>query len=192
MLPLPKQDLPVHLRANPFFVFSFEFPFILSPSFISSVTCLPALLTTSYQTVPWWEASEDEEEGRKKGERKSEGEWGLRKGNECGWSPGAVSCCPSLWEVSIYPVLSFCLWILRVDLLLPVRQPCHPRSVSTCLKYILPTLIPHSFYTLSLSCIFTSFIWGCKICKQIRRTVFCLRKSGANCRYICLLLKRRL
>lgn len=50
MLPLPKQDLPVHLRANPFFVFSFEFPFILSPSFISSVTCLPALLTTSYQT----------------------------------------------------------------------------------------------------------------------------------------------
>lgn len=44
----------------------------------------------------------------------------------------------------------------------------------------LPTLIPHPFYTLSLSCIFTSFIWGCTICKQIRRTVFCLRKFSAN------------
>lgn len=42
----PQQsNLPVHLRANPFLVFcSFKLAFILSPPFISSISCLGPLL----------------------------------------------------------------------------------------------------------------------------------------------------
>lgn len=51
-------NLPVRLRADPFFVFcSFKLPFILSPSFISSVSCRSLTAHYSYQAVPRWEAS---------------------------------------------------------------------------------------------------------------------------------------
>lgn len=68
---LQRCNLPLHLCANPFFVFcSFKLPFILSLSLISSISCLCPLLPTSYQTVPGWEASKEwrggEEERREK------------------------------------------------------------------------------------------------------------------------------
>lgn len=51
-------NLPVRLRADPLFVFcSLKLPFILSPSFISSVSCRSLTAHYNYQAVPRWEAS---------------------------------------------------------------------------------------------------------------------------------------
>ena len=69
-------NLPVHLRAEPFFVFcSFKLPFILSLPFIFS--CVAPLLPTSYQftSVPGWEASTGWRRGEKWGV--GGGRWGV-------------------------------------------------------------------------------------------------------------------
>lgn len=89
------RNLPVHLRTNPFFVFcSFERPFILSPSFMSSASCCSLSAHYIYQTIPRWEASRGRRGGRGKKRKGGTDELEREMKEERFPVPRKMSSCP--------------------------------------------------------------------------------------------------
>lgn len=127
---------------------SFELPFILSQSFISSASCLSPLLPTSYQTVPGWQASrgwrggEEEKEGGKRVRENEE----LEREKEVDEFPelcGAAFLCEKWASIPHTPLfIPFASWHFSCWL---VREACQSHGC-----FNMPQVYPlNSFLTVT-------------------------------------------